>query len=273
MALGDDLVIGVSVNNVTGITGKTYTIHDLIHAGVEAEAMGFDAIWVHDAMMGRRTTAAYCPINALTAVAAQTKTLKLCTGILTPQVRNPVMTAQQWATLYDISEGRAIMGVAMGAGTPTLIKREFEGLASLKHDTNLNPAELCKKRGKVFDECMDVMRRLWSEDKVTYNGDNFRFNGITLGMACPSEMPPVLMGSGIYFPTQLGGPLHHGWKEKMRANTCRASSSGLLITETAGLPFMFHRKNTPSTGKRSRRRARKNFPGRNTRRPGIALPM
>ena len=75
MALGDDLVIGVSVNNVTGIKGKTYTIHDLIHAGVEAEAMGFDAIWVHDAMMGRRTTAAYCPINALTAVAAQTKPL------------------------------------------------------------------------------------------------------------------------------------------------------------------------------------------------------
>ena len=106
------------------------------------------------------------------------------------------------------------MGVAMGAGTPTQINREFEGLASLKHDTNLNPAELCKKRGKVFDECMDVMRRLWSEDKVTYNGDYFRFNGITPGMACPSEMLPVLMGSGIYFPTQLGGPVHHGWKEK-----------------------------------------------------------
>ena len=117
MAFGDDLVIGVSVNNVAGITGKAYTIQDLVHAGVEAEAMGFDAVWVHDAMMGRRTTAAYCPINALTAVAAQTNTLKLCTGILTPQVRNPVMTAQQWATLYEISEGRAIMGVGMGAGT------------------------------------------------------------------------------------------------------------------------------------------------------------
>ena len=136
MAFGDDLVIGVSVNNVAGITGKAYTIQDLVHAGVEAEAMGFDAIWVHDAMMGRRTTAAYCPINALTAIAAQTKTLKLATGILTPQVRNPVMTAQQWATLYEFSEGRAIMGVGMGAGTPTLIKREFEGLASLKHGTD-----------------------------------------------------------------------------------------------------------------------------------------
>ncbi|MFT7571581.1 MAG: alkanesulfonate monooxygenase SsuD [Paracoccaceae bacterium] len=214
MALGDDLVIGVSVNNVAGITGKAYSMKDLVHAGGEAEAMGFDAIWVHDAMMGRRTTAAYCPINALTAVAAQTKNLKLCTGILTPQVRNPVMTAQQWATLYEISEGRAIMGVGMGAGTPTLIKREFEGLASLKHGTDLSPAELYSKRGKVFDECMDVMRRLWSEDKLTYKGDYFSFNEITLGMARPPEMPPVLMGSGIYFPTQPGGPVHHGWKEK-----------------------------------------------------------
>ena len=41
MALGDDLVIGVSVNNVTGITGKTYTIHDLIHAGGRGRGHGF----------------------------------------------------------------------------------------------------------------------------------------------------------------------------------------------------------------------------------------
>lgn len=214
MALGDDVLIGVSVNNVTGITGKAYTIHDLIHAGVEAEAMGFDAIWVHDAMMGRRTTAAYCPINSLSAIAGRTKTLKLCTGILTPQVRNPVTTANQWATLYELSEGRAIMGVGMGAGTPELVRREFEGLAALKHDTDLNPAKLYDKRGKVFDECLDVMRRLWSEDKLTYRGEFFNFNEITLGYARPSAMPPVLVGSGIYFPTQRGGPVHHGWKEK-----------------------------------------------------------
>ena len=213
MPLTDDIMIGVSINNVQGITGKAYSIHDLVNAGIEAEAMGFDGAWVHDAMMGRRTTASFCPINALTAVAAKTERIRLCTGILTPQVRNPVMTAQQWGTLYEISEGRAIMGVGMGAGTPTLIKREFEGLASLKHDTKLNPAELYKKRGKIFDENLDVMRRLWSEDKVTYDGDYFSFNEITLGSARPSEVPPILVGSGIYFPTQPGGPVHHGWKE------------------------------------------------------------
>ena len=87
MALGSDVMIGVSVNNVTGITGKAYTIRDLVHAGVEAEAMGFDGIWVHDAMMGRRTTAAYCPITALTAVAAQTDRLKLCGPASLPRPR------------------------------------------------------------------------------------------------------------------------------------------------------------------------------------------
>lgn len=210
----EELIFGVSINNVTGITGKAYTVNDLIHAGVEAEALGFDAVWVHDAMMGRRTTAAYCPITALTAIAARTRTLRLCTGILTPQVRNPVSTAHQWATLYEISGGRAIMGVGMGAGTPTLIKREFEGLAALKHTSDLDPAALYAKRGRVFDECLDVMRRLWSEDKMSYFGEYFRFNEITLGYARPSTMPPVLVGSGIYFPVEIGGPVHHGWKEK-----------------------------------------------------------
>ena len=209
--ISGDLIIGVSINNVTGITGKAYDLADLVRAAVEAEAMGFDAVWVHDAMMGRRTTAAYCPVTTLAAIAGQTSRIRLCTGILTPQVRNPVQLANQWATLYELSDQRAIMGVGMGAGTPTLIKREFEGLAVLKHGTDLNPAELYAKRGKVFDECLDVMRQLWANDKISYQGEFFRFNEITLGHARPQSMPRVLIASGIYFPTEPGGPVHHGW--------------------------------------------------------------
>ena len=92
MQLGELLVIGVSVNNVTGISGKSYAVEDLLHAAVEAEAMQFDAIWVHDAPLGRRTLAALDPVTVLAAVAAQTKTLRLGNGILTPQVRNRSIT-------------------------------------------------------------------------------------------------------------------------------------------------------------------------------------
>ncbi len=223
-----DLIFGVSINNVTGITGKAYALSDLVRAAVEAEAMGFDAVWVHDAMMGRRTTAAYCPVTALAAIAGQTSRIRLCTGILTPQVRNPVQLANQWATLYEVSEQRAIMGVGMGAGTPTLIKREFEGLAALKHQTNLDPAKLYAQRGKVFDECLDVMRQLWAHDKVSYRGKFFRFNEITLGQARPASMPPVLIASGIYFPTEPGGPVHHGWKPEI-AGQWRAGNLNRVI--------------------------------------------
>jgi len=59
MPVSEGIMIGVSINNVQGINGKTCTIHDLVKAGVEAEAMGFDWVWVHDVMMGRRTTTRY----------------------------------------------------------------------------------------------------------------------------------------------------------------------------------------------------------------------
>src|SRR4051794_15286923 len=214
MQLGDTLVIGVSVNNVTGISGKSYAGGDLLRAAVEAEAMGVDAIWVHDAPLGRRTLAALDPVTVLAAIAAQTKTLRLGTGILTPQLRNPVYLAQQWATLFALSGGRAIMGVGSGAGTPTLLKREFEALAALRHDPTLDPARLYEKRGALFDESLDVIRRLWAEDKFSYSGTFFRFDEVTLGEARPPAMPPVLVAAGIYFPLKPGAPVHHGWTEK-----------------------------------------------------------
>lgn len=214
MKLGDAVVIGVSVNNVTGISGKSFAVGDLLHAAIEAEAMGFDAIWVHDAPLGRRTVAALDPLTILAAIASRTRTLRLGTGILTPQLRNPVALAQQWATLFQLSEGRAIMGVGSGAGTPTLLRREFQALAALRHDSNLDPARLYEKRGALFDESLDVMRRLWAEDKISYAGDFFRFDEVTLGEARPATLPPILVAAGIYFPLKPGAPVHHGWTEK-----------------------------------------------------------
>jgi alkanesulfonate monooxygenase SsuD/methylene tetrahydromethanopterin reductase-like flavin-dependent oxidoreductase (luciferase family) len=202
----DDLIIGVSINNVTGITGKAYDLSDLVRAAVEAEAMGFDAVWVHDAMMGRRTTAAYCPVTTLAAIAGRTSRIRLCTGILTPQVRNPVQLANQWATLYELSDQRAIMGVGMGAGTPTLIKREFEGLAVLKHGTDLNPAELYAKRGKVFDECLDVMRQLWATTRSVIRANSFASTKSHWATRGRNPCPPYSLHPASISPPNRAAP-------------------------------------------------------------------
>jgi alkanesulfonate monooxygenase SsuD/methylene tetrahydromethanopterin reductase-like flavin-dependent oxidoreductase (luciferase family) len=214
MDLKTGVVVGVSINNTTGITGKSYELSDLVRAGVEAEAMGFDAIWVHDAPLGRRTTAAYDPVAILSYLGGLTKRIALCTGIIMPHIRNPVILAQQWATLFVASGGRALMGVGAGAGTGTLLKREYEALAALRHDSTLDPDRIYEGRGRFFVEAMDVIRRLWSEDKFSYHGEFFRFDEVTLGQARPPSVPPVLMGSGIYFPLKPGAPVHHGWQEK-----------------------------------------------------------
>ncbi len=211
--LGQDLIIGVSINNVTGITGKCYDVPALVRAACEAEAMGFDAIWVHDAPLGRRTLAAFDPVTMLAAIAGRTRDVALCTGILTPHLRNPIMLAQQWATLQALADGRAIMGAGLGAGTGTLVTREFQALAALRGATGLDPAQLFTARGRLFDECLDVMNRLWTEDKLSYAGEFYRFDEITLGHARPSTKPPVLVAAGNYFPRERGGPVHHGWNE------------------------------------------------------------
>jgi coenzyme F420-dependent glucose-6-phosphate dehydrogenase len=213
-SFGKQVLVGVSVNNVTEFAGKNYNLLELIRAGAEAEAMGFDGIWVHDAPFGRRTTAAYDPVNLLSAIAGKTKRIFLGTGILAPQLRNPVLLAQQWATLHAASEGRALMGVGTGAGKPSLVQRQFKAVGALRHDTALDPQKLYEGRGRMFAETMDIMRRLWSEDKISYDGEFYKFEDITLGFARPPSMPPVLMGAGIYFPLQRGGPVHHAWKEK-----------------------------------------------------------
>ena len=58
MALGNEIIIGTSINNTMGITGQGYDLRQLVNASREAEAMGFDAVWVHDALGGQRSSAA-----------------------------------------------------------------------------------------------------------------------------------------------------------------------------------------------------------------------
>jgi alkanesulfonate monooxygenase SsuD/methylene tetrahydromethanopterin reductase-like flavin-dependent oxidoreductase (luciferase family) len=215
MRLGKDLIAGVSITNVTGITGKKYSLADLMRAAREAEAMGFDAVWIHDGMTGRRTVGAYDPMSIYAAVAAQTKRIHLCTGILIPQIRNPIHLAQQWATMWEISEGRAILGAGTGAGKDRIAKRQFEALAALKFGTKLESDALFAKRARLFSECLDVIRRLWREDKISYRGEFYEFDEITLGLARPQTPPPILVGGGIYIPRGGVGAHHYMWNPEV----------------------------------------------------------
>lgn len=218
--LKQEVIVGVSLNNLSGITGQKYSVGDVIKEAREAEAMGFGAVWVHDAPQGRRTVAAFDPIPVLSAIASVTKRVLLCTGIIAPHLRNPVSLAATWAAMDEISGGRSVMGVGTGAGKPTLVRRQFQAAAALNSGHAALGEQLYEARGRVFEECLEIIRLLWREDKVSYDGRYYSFADVTLGDARPATPPPILIGAGNYYPRAVGGPVHHDWQTE-KAGTYR----------------------------------------------------
>jgi alkanesulfonate monooxygenase SsuD/methylene tetrahydromethanopterin reductase-like flavin-dependent oxidoreductase (luciferase family) len=206
-------VVGVSVNNLT----KHYGVRDLLDAVRLAEDLGFDAIWVHDAPMGRRTVAAYEPVAVLSAAAAVTSRIKLCTGIIQPHLRNPIALAIAWATMDALSGGRSVFGPGVGGGGPTIIAREYQLLSSLKAGRPVEAETFYRERGKLFEESIEIIRRLWTEDKVTHHGRFYDLDAITTGAARPAQRPnpPIVIAQGIYHPVAAQGSYVPGWNEKL----------------------------------------------------------
>ncbi len=131
-----------------------------------AEALGFHSLWVGDSLTARRRVDA---LTTLAAVSARTRRVRLGTAIFLAALRHPVLLAYQLASLDWISGGRLDLGIGFGRrGEPTQ-EHEFKILG-------LDPGA----RMKMSEEIIHVMRRLWREDDVTYEGNFTRFDHVTI---------------------------------------------------------------------------------------------
>jgi len=85
------------------------SIAEMVQLTVQAEQAGADSVWVPDGYYGRD------PFVALAALAGATSTMALGTGITSPYLRHPTMLATTFATIDEISGGRAICGLGSGS--------------------------------------------------------------------------------------------------------------------------------------------------------------
>ena len=99
------------------------------------------------------TTRLLDPIVALTFIAAQTRTIRLGTGIVILPQRNPLVLAKELASLDVLSGGRLIFGIGVGWAEP-----EFEALGVPFQD-----------RGARTDEYLAAIRVIWSESRPAYS--------------------------------------------------------------------------------------------------------
>src|ERR1700744_2792109 len=85
-----------------------YTTQELVDLAVLSEALGYRDFWYTDVRFARD-----CYLG-LAAVAARTRTIRLGTGVTDPYSRHPALTASAIATLDEMSDGRAVLGLGTG---------------------------------------------------------------------------------------------------------------------------------------------------------------
>lgn len=121
------------------------------------------------------------PLTTLGFIAARTKKLKLGTSIIVLPQRNPVLVAKQTAALDVLSGGRVILGC--GAGWA---EKEFGFLNADFH-----------RRGRVFDEEVRLMKALWRDDVVDFDGEFFHVkDALFLPKPVRREIPVWIGGNG-----------------------------------------------------------------------------
>ncbi len=178
-----------------------------------AEDRGFDSVWCGDSVLARPRLEA---LSTLSAIAGRTKRVKLGTAVFLPALRNPVILANEVANLDIVSQGRVILGVGIASKTPA-VEKEFNACGvSFRH------------RVSIFEECVTVMRKLWTEPEVTFDGRHFQLDGISLGlkpvqkggiplwMAASSEKPQRRMlriGDGWFPNSTSPEAFSEGWQQ------------------------------------------------------------
>jgi alkanesulfonate monooxygenase SsuD/methylene tetrahydromethanopterin reductase-like flavin-dependent oxidoreductase (luciferase family) len=168
----------------------------LLALAERAEGLGYDSIWVGDSLLARPR---HDPLTLLAAVAARTRRAELGTAVLLPALRNPVVLAQQVATLDQIAEGRVILGIGIASDVPN-IRAEFAAAGV--------PFE---KRVGTLMEGMRLCRALWTGEKVDWEG-RWPVKGAVLGPT-PHRAggPPIWIGGSVRASLERIAKYFDGW--------------------------------------------------------------
>jgi probable F420-dependent oxidoreductase len=212
--------------------------HFCEHASIEqcllgaqrAEAYGFDSLWVRDHLVfephgieGTNNTH-IDGLLTLAAIAAATKTIALGTS-MTICHRHPIHLAQAFAALSQISRGRMIMGIGLG-GFP----HEF---AAAGYPTGI------AERAQLVRVNVEICRRLWAGERVTFKNDYFDFSDVAL-KPTPLQSIPIWYGGGTPAACRRAVEYCDGW---MPARITLATFEKLVddirkLCENAGKPMI-----------------------------------
>jgi probable F420-dependent oxidoreductase len=177
------------------------------------EALGYDSLWVSDHVVIPWEIRSRYPYNAsgdfplspatdflepltvLTLAAAVTSRVRLGTSVLVLPHRHPVLTAKMLATLDHLAPGRVILGAGVG-----WMREEIE-LFGVPYG----------RRGAWTDEAIAIMRACWRDDRVSFRGEFFSFEGLGCRPRPARGTIPIWIGGHTDRALQRVVSLGDGW--------------------------------------------------------------
>lgn len=199
-----------------GVYGRLATREHILEVATLAEASGLDAIWVADHVVFPVTftskypyspTGAFPvdmtkepllePLATMGVLVGATQHVKIGTAVLVMPYRNPVLLGRMLATLDVLSGGRMLLGAGVG-----WLAEEFTAL----------DARPFVARGRVTDECIEIVKRMCQGGEVSYQGEHYQLAPL---VSHPGSVQrphvPVLIGGTSRAALQRVVRLGDGW--------------------------------------------------------------
>lgn len=191
MSLKDAIPLGMSLPHRSPDPLALTTIGAVAR---RAEELGFRDLWVTENTIDHDTTC-LDPVVALTYAASITKRIGVGAAVVVLPIHSPLMVAHQWATLDFVSGGRATLAVGLGRAHHY---RDF-----------LVPTQ---RRVRRFREQVELIKALWTEEKVTYRGEIYQVENARLATRpARKPRPPLWMGVGHPDAVRRAAVLADGW--------------------------------------------------------------
>ncbi|MDQ2805125.1 MAG: glucose-6-phosphate dehydrogenase (coenzyme-F420) [Pseudomonadota bacterium] len=195
-------------------SAEQFAPRELLSFGVLAEQAGFDSVFVSDHFQPWKHTGGHAPFAPawLGALGGRTQRVAMGTSVLTPTFRyHPSVVAQAFGTLGALYPGRVILGIGTGEALNEVPPMGMEWPEF-------------KERFARLREAVTLIRRLWSEERVTFEGQFYRTQNATI-YDQPDEPVPIYLAAAGALMAKYAGRQGDGF-------ICTSGKSWSLYTET-----------------------------------------
>ena len=206
-------------------SGSWATAENIAHVARRAEALGYHSLWTFqrvlsppDGSWGEVYRSVQDPLAPLAYAAALTSRVRLGVAVVNLPFVSPAMLAKQLATIDILSQGRLDAGLGNGWS-----EEEFAAAGASK-----------RALGRRADEYITLLKRLWTEDVVSHQGEFYQIPTMRLDpKPVQRPHPPILLGAHSQSALRRAGRLCAGWVSSSRADLAVIGEAVAVVKEAA----------------------------------------